>query len=77
MPKEGKRRKVVSLDDYRKPQPKIAVTLEIQLLDDGRIMYDVPDLAPDRAFTALLGCYALAGELLNIIREEVLCQENQ
>lgn len=66
---------MVSLNDYRKQAPKIAVTLEVRLLDDGRIMYDVPDLEPDRAFTALLGCYALAGELLDIIRGGVLCQE--
>lgn len=75
MPKEGRNRKVISLSDYRKPEPKTAITLEIRLLDDGRIMFDDPDLAPEQAFKALLGCYALAGELLDIIREEVLCQE--
>ncbi|NMV41843.1 hypothetical protein [Ralstonia insidiosa] len=47
-------------------------TIEIQLLADGRIRYDFPDLEAADALKALLGCYAVMGEMLDTLRQEVL-----
>lgn len=55
-------------DDAKRPHHII----EIGLLPDGRIMYDVPDLAPTEAIQALLGCYAVMGEMLDTLRHELL-----
>ena len=47
-------------------------TVEIKLLPDGRISYDLPDLEPEDAYKALLGCYAVMGEMLDTLRHELL-----
>jgi hypothetical protein len=73
VPRGARRAKVIKLDAYRKATREQTATLEIKLLADGRIMYDVPDLKTAQAFMALLGCYAVAGELLDTLRGDVLC----
>lgn len=58
-------------DDAKRPHH----TIEIGLLPDGRIMYDMPDLEPTEAIKALLGCYAVMGEMLDTLRRELLPAE--
>ena len=64
---------MIKLETYRKNVQRQTATVEIKLLPDGRIMYDMPDLKAPQAFMALLGCYAVAGELLDTLRGDVLC----
>lgn len=52
-------------------------TLEIKLLGDGRVSYDVPELKTQQAFMALLGCYAVAGDLLDTLRGDMLCSKER
>ncbi|CAJ0867877.1 hypothetical protein R20233_01452 [Ralstonia sp. LMG 32965] len=64
---EARKRKEIST----RPAP----TIEIKLLSDGRISYDVPNLGPEDAYKALLGCYAVMGEMLDTLRRELLPAE--
>lgn len=60
---------MVSLDDYRKKVP----TIEIQLLPDGKIGYSTVGIDDSYAFQALLGCYAVAGDFMETLREKMRC----
>lgn len=75
MPHESqkrKARKVISLDDYRKDKrANVVPTIEIRLLPSGGVGYSKTDLRDGDAFRALLGCYAVAGELLQTLRENI------
>lgn len=76
MPHEAqtrKAKKVISLDDYRKDKQADVPTIEIKLLPSGGIGYSKTGLQAGDAFRALLGCYAVAGELLQTIRENMKC----
>jgi hypothetical protein len=64
---------VVSLDDYRKKGQPAIPTIEIQLLPSGLIGLNTANLHDGHAFQALLGCYAVAGELLETLREKMKC----
>lgn len=68
MPRGARNAKVIKLDAYRKTALKQTATVEIKLLADGRIMYDLPELQTAQAFMVLLGCYAVTGELLDALR---------
>lgn len=72
MPHEAQKRKakkVINLDDYRKDKRASVPTIEIRLLPSGGVGYSKTDLRDSDAFRALLGCYAVAGELLQTLRE--------
>jgi len=65
-------RSVVSLVEYRaKKGPRPVPTIQIQLLPSGGVSYNLDDLDNGDAFRALLGCYALAGELLLKVRDKL------
>ncbi len=36
-------------------------------------MYSAPDINSDNAFQALIGCYVVAGKLLQTLRESMKC----
>ncbi len=74
MPHEAQKRKkgkVVSLDDYRKKEQAAPPTIEIQLLPGGMIGYNATGLDESHAFQALFGCYAVAGEFMETLREKM------
>lgn len=74
MPHEARTRKgskVVQLDDYRPARKAPTSTIEIRLLPGGGVSYSLDDLNDGDAFRALLGCYALAGELLLKVRDNM------
>ena len=76
MPHEARKRKgikVISLDDYRKEKQPVIPTIEIRLLPGGGIGYSKNGINEGDAFRALLGCYAVAGELLQTLREKMRC----
>jgi len=70
------KRKVVSLDDYRKEKQVVIPTIEIRLLPSGGIGYSASGLQQGDTFRALLGCYALTGELLQKLRDDLKCGTN-
>ena len=76
MPHNTQRRKgikVINLDDYRKDKRAGDRTIEIRLLPSGGIGYNTAGLQDTDALQALLGCYAVAGELLQTLREKMKC----
>ncbi|WP_416047928.1 hypothetical protein [Cupriavidus basilensis] len=65
-------RKVTSLAEYRakkEPEPPVP-TIEIRLLPNGLIEYQTVDLEDRHEFQALIGCYAVMGELLETLRDK-------
>lgn len=76
MPHEAQTRKesrVIRLEDYRKGRQVAVPTIEIRLLPGGKIGYSKNGLQEQDTFQALLGCYAVAGKLLQTLRENAKC----
>lgn len=71
--RKEKQATVVSLDSYRERRNKRLPTIEIQLQPGGNVMYSAPDINSDNAFQALIGCYVVAGKLLQTLRESMKC----
>lgn len=73
MPQEAakKKGKVVSLEDFREKRRAAIPTIEIRLLPTGGVDYDTSNLREQDAFQALIGCYALAGDLMQTIRKHM------
>jgi len=51
-------------------------TIHITLLPDGSIGYDSVDLHAENTFQALVGCYVVAGKLLQKLREDMKYSTN-
>jgi hypothetical protein len=64
---------VVNLDEYRRRASERTPTIEIKLIPGGAINYSSSDLRESDAFRALLGCYMVAGELLQTLGEKIKC----
>lgn len=66
---------MVCLDDYRKKGQIVTPKIEIELLPNGLVGYHTIGLRDSDVFQALLGCYAVTGELLGRLREKKECSE--
>lgn len=64
---------MVSLDGYRERRNKRTSTIEIQLRPDGKVEYATTGVDGLNAFQALVGCYAVAGKLLETLKENMKC----
>ena len=63
--------KVVSLDAYREVRKSVTPRIEIQLLPGGKFAYSSVDLDESDTFQALIGCYVVAGKLLQSLRDRM------
>lgn len=64
---------MVSLDGYRERRNQHVPTIEIKLKPGGAIEYSTAGVDELNAFQALIGCYAVAGKLLETLRENMKC----
>lgn len=62
---------VVNLDDYREQRNSRVPTIEIKLQPGGKVEYTTPGVNDDNAFQALVGCYVVAGKLLQSLSDKM------
>lgn len=68
---QGRSATVISLDEYRECRNKRVPRVEIEIQGGGKIEYDTPGVDDDNVFQALVGCYVVAGKLLQRVSERM------